>query len=101
MWRRKLAQQALDKSIDVRTDAGLDVRGPVDVYALCERRGITVQFVPISMEGMYKRGDPPHILLSALRPPGRRVFTCAHELGHDVFGHGFTIDQMFEEDSGE
>ncbi len=99
--RRALAQQAMEESISLRTDAGLDLRGPLDVYALSERLGITVQFVPISMEGLYKRGSPPRILLSALRPPGRRVFTCAHELGHHVFGHAFTIDELLEETSGE
>ena len=98
--RRALAQRAMEESIRIRTGVGLDLRGPLDVYALCQRLGVSVRFVPISMEGLYKRGDPPRILLSALRPPGRRVFTCAHELGHHVCGHGFTVDQILEESRG-
>lgn len=95
--RRALALEAMQKSIDVRTGAGLDLRSPLDVYALCERLRIQVRFVGISMEGMYKRGTLPAILLSALRPLSRRTFTCAHEIGHHVFGHGSTIDELVDE----
>ena len=95
--RRALAQQALLKAIDVRSDAGLELDNPLDVYDLCEKLGLRVQFVGISMEGMYKRGSPPRVLISALRPLARRVFTCAHEIGHHVFGHGSTIDELVGE----
>ncbi|WP_428278404.1 ImmA/IrrE family metallo-endopeptidase [Candidatus Palauibacter sp.] len=43
---------------------------------------------------MYQRGVPPRIHLSACRPLPRRVFNCAHELGHHVFGHGSSIDEL-------
>jgi hypothetical protein len=33
-------------------------------------------------------------LLSSLRPSGRRYFTCAHELGHHIFGHGEQFDEV-------
>src|SRR5438874_13211824 len=49
------------------------------------------------MEGTYLKSDPPRILISALRPLFRRVFNCAHELGHHVFGHGSTIDELQED----
>ena len=40
-------------------------------------------------------GPPePRIHVSVLRPLARRAFTCAHELGHHVFGHGSTIDEL-------
>src|SRR5262245_48455737 len=95
--RRALAQQAMLKSIEVRTAAGRDLKGPICVYALCDDLGVKVRFVDINMEGMYRGGERPNILLSALRPLPRRVFTCAHELGHHVFGHGSTIDMLVEE----
>jgi hypothetical protein len=95
--RRPLAQEALHRAIEVRREAGLDLARPLDIYALCEERGIAVQFVPISMEGLYARGRRPRILLSALRPLARRTFTCAHELGHHAFGHGFTVDELVED----
>jgi hypothetical protein len=48
------------------------------------------------MEGIYVEGRPPRIILSSLRPPGRMVYTCAHELGHHVFGHGTHVDEQIE-----
>lgn len=95
--KRALATTALRKSIDVRTDQGLDLVSPLDVYALCERLRIQVRFADISMEGMYVRDQPPRIILSALRPLARRVYTCGHEIGHHVFGHGSTIDELRED----
>lgn len=92
-WRG-LARQALGMSIQVRQEAGLDLENPLDVYALCDQLRIPFRFVPISMEGMYRRTPAPYILISALRPLGRRVFTCAHELGHHVFAHSSTIDAL-------
>jgi hypothetical protein len=41
----------------------------------------------------------PIVLVSALRPPGRRAFNAAHELGHHVFGHGAQFDELVEERS--
>jgi hypothetical protein len=85
-------------SLDARARAGLDLQGPICVYALCEALGVTVRFAPIaSMEGMYVRTPAPRIHLSAFRPLPRRAYTCAHELGHHVFSHGSTIDELREE----
>jgi hypothetical protein len=94
--KRTLAQQAMLEAINVRSGAKLGHDGPLDVYGLCEKLGLRVRFVGISMEGMYKRGNPPQILISALRPLTRRAFTCAHEIGHHVFGHGSTIDELVD-----
>jgi hypothetical protein len=95
--RRPLAEEAMYRAIEVRRELGLDLASPLDIYAVCEQRTIPVQFVPINMEGMYVRGRWPRILLSPVRPAVRRAFTCAHELGHHVFGHGFTIDELIED----
>ena len=48
---------------------------------------------------MYDREPKPRIHVSALRPLARRTFTCAHELGHHVFGHGSTIDELRDDQS--
>jgi Zn-dependent peptidase ImmA (M78 family) len=58
--------------------------------------GIEVKFVDINMEGMYVREAKPRILVSACRPLPRRNFTCGHELGHHVFGHGTSLDHLIE-----
>ncbi|MEQ8969795.1 MAG: ImmA/IrrE family metallo-endopeptidase [Coleofasciculus sp. C1-SOL-03] len=95
--RKVLAQQAQQKAIDVRRKAGFDNKSPLCIYGLCDKLNVRVRFIDISMEGVYLREAEPIILLSALRPLPRRIFTCAHELGHHVFGHGSTIDELIEE----
>jgi Zn-dependent peptidase ImmA (M78 family) len=90
-----LAQEALEKSLEVRETYGYDFRSPLCVYELAERAEVKVQFVDnIDMEGVYVALARPTILLSALRPLPRRAFTCAHELGHHFFGHGSTVDEL-------
>jgi Zn-dependent peptidase ImmA (M78 family) len=94
-----LAHQAMLESIEVRDRWQREMDGPIDVYALCKDMGVRVRFVPIaSMEGLYGRSESGAgtVLLSSLRPLPRRAFSCAHELGHHVFGHGSTIDDFVE-----
>ena len=92
--RQDLARQALRASIIVRANAQLDPHKPICIYSLCEILGIRVRFNDINMEGMYQRGTPPRIHLSARRPLARRAYSCAHELGHHVFGHGSSIHEL-------
>ena len=95
--RRALATQAMRAAMKTRAKAGLDQHSPICIYRLCEVLGVTVRFNNINMEGMYQRGAPPRIHLSALRPLPRRTYNCAHELGHHVFGHGSSIDELRED----
>jgi len=95
--RRALATQAMHAAAAARAKAMLDQASPICVYRLCEKLGVTVRFNNISMEGMYQRGAPPRIHLSARRPLPRRAYNCAHELGHHVFGHGSSIDELRED----
>ncbi len=92
-----LAQKAMLKSIDVRNQAGFGLNSPICIYGLCDKLKVKVRFVDISMEGMYLKEEEPAIFLSALRPLPRRNFTCAHEIGHHIFGHGSTVDELIEE----
>ena len=80
-----------------RASANVDQVGPVCIYELCDALGVVVRFNNINMEGMYQRGLPPRIHLSARRPLPRRVYNCAHELGHHVLGHGSSIDELRED----
>lgn len=95
--RRALATQAMQAAAATRAKANLDQSGPICVYGLCETLGIVVRFNNINMEGMYQRGIPPRIHLSARRPLPRRTYNCAHELAHHVFGHGSSIDELRED----
>ena len=95
--RRALAIQAMQAAAATRAEAKLDQAEPICIYGLCEKLGIVVRFNNINMEGMYHRGRPPRIHVSALRPQSRRAYNCAHELGHHVFGHGSSIDELRED----
>jgi len=95
--RRALATQAMQAAVATRAKAKLDQVGPICIYGLCETLGVAVRFNNINMEGMYQRGLPPRIHLSARRPLPRRAYNCAHELGHHVFGHGSSIDELRED----
>lgn len=93
--RKALVMQGMQRAIAARSRAGVDQKSPICIYGLCEAHNVSVRFNDIgSMEGMYDRSPKPRIHLSALRPLGRRAFTCAHELGHHVFEHGSTIDEL-------
>src|SRR5258708_17146473 len=99
--RRALANQAMSASISARTKAELDLQSPICIYGLCQAHRVQVRFNNINMEGMYQRGAVPRIHLSARRPLPRRAYNCAHELGHHVFGHGSSIDELRENAKAE
>ncbi|QKK07518.1 MAG: ImmA/IrrE family metallo-endopeptidase [Planctomycetota bacterium] len=93
-----LAREALERSLEVRDEHDYDYRSPLCVYELCDKARVSVRFVDdVSMEGVYAALSKPSIILSSLRPLTRRAFTCAHEFGHHVFGHGSTIDELKDE----
>jgi Zn-dependent peptidase ImmA (M78 family) len=94
--RRALADRAMQVSIAARLKAKKDLVSPVCVYAVAEAHGVRVTFNDIDMEGMYQRGSPPRIHLSARRPLVRRTYNCGHELGHHILGHGSSIDELRE-----
>lgn len=88
-------RSALERSLEVRHILGLDFKSPVPLIDACRQMGIAVRFVgDISMDGVYVGVglQRPTILLSSLRPLPRRLFTCAHELGHHVYSDGFVVD---------
>ena len=98
MDRARLLRQGLKAAEAAREAAEVDPFGPADSYAVANHFGLRVNLSAASMEGFYFKGKPANILVSSLRPVGRRAFTCAHELGHHWFGHGSTIDQLKEDE---
>lgn len=89
---------AIRKASELRIKLGLDLFEPINIYDVCSSLGIDVRFVDINMEGLYlNNSGATQILLSSLRPFPRRVFTCAHELGHHIFNHGLKVDIISDE----
>ncbi len=98
--RKDLARQALLKADEVRDRYDIEPEWAVNVFDLCGERLdpiVLVRFSDVpSMEGFYLRQEKPEIWLGE-RPLGRRMFNCAHELGHHLFGHGSTLDNLSAE----
>lgn len=99
---RKLAQIAVAEALKIRKTLSFDLQSPINVFDVCERLAVSVFFQGIpSMEGVYLPDAQPRpaIVVSSLRPIGRKAITCGHELGHHVFKHGWQWDELIEERS--
>lgn len=97
---KSIVGESLVKALRVRKRIGATLYESVSPLDAAEQLGIEVRFMDLpSMEGMYIAGNSPKILLSSLRPQGRRNFTCAHEIGHHEFGHGEQFDELTAEKS--
>jgi len=98
--KKMLASDAIVKALQVRKRLNLNYEESVSAIDAAEQIGIEVRLTDIpSMEGMYITGKRATIILSCLRPQGRRNFTCAHELGHHIMGHGEQFDELEKEKS--
>jgi len=94
MTRDEMARVALRQAMKIRERASIDSTSPVCIFDLAEQLGLEVKFRPEkSLAGMYAKSPRGVILISAHRPPGHRAFTCAHEIGHHIFGHGTRVDE--------
>lgn len=101
-WRNERAQEAVVEALRTRRKLGLSSWQSACVLDAADQLGIEVRLVDIpSMEGFYCRSGRPTIILSTLRPTGRQNFTCAHEVGHHVLGHGEQFDELIEQKSDE
>lgn len=81
----------------LRADRGRSLDEPLCVVDLALEMGIEVRFEPApSLEGLYSPAGPS-IVLGSLRSEGRRNYTCAHEVGHHIFGHGLRVDELVDE----
>ena len=96
--KKELTSTAITKAWRLRKVCGLSLDTPVNIYDFSTSQGLEVKFIDIeAMEGIYLLADKPTIMVSSLRPAGRQAFTCAHELGHHVFGHGEQYDELVEQ----
>jgi len=95
--RRRLALRASSAALKIRKQGNITSDAPCNIFDLAIEMGIEIRFAPLpSAEGVYSPGKPV-IVVSSLRPQGRQAFTCAHELGHHIYGHGEQFDELMEE----
>jgi Zn-dependent peptidase ImmA (M78 family) len=94
--KAQIARQGLSKAMEVRQQTRLKPWQAVCIFDLAEKLGAEVRFDDIdSMEGAHEQHSSL-IQVPVHRPFGRKAFSCAHELGHQVFGHGTCIDDLME-----
>jgi len=97
--RKQLAQQAIAQAMKTRREADVALHALINIFDFSEKLGVAVRFSDIpSMEGVYQADAKPQptIIVSSLRPAGRKALTCGHELGHHVFNHGTQWDELVD-----
>lgn len=100
MNKRELALQAVREASRLRTAHKIPPTEGLCPFDLGRTLGISMRMVSIpSLEGMYSPDPTLAIVIGSERPIARRRYTCGHELGHHVFGHGYRIDELEEKNS--
>ncbi len=86
----------IKKALKIRLKQKIQIDETFCILDMAKELGIEVKFVGIkSLEGAYLK-ETHTILLSTFRPEGRIRFTCAHELGHFIFQHGDSFDELVD-----
>ena len=96
MYRnRTKVTDIIAKALKIRQKFDYEPWQAICVFDLAEKMGVKIYFDAIgSMEGLYFNSKVPRIILSSLRPPGRKAYNCAHELAHHILGHGTQVDEL-------
>jgi Zn-dependent peptidase ImmA (M78 family)/predicted secreted protein len=79
-----------------RRRLGIPLERRVDIFALIEEDGVWLMFQPLrELYGFYRRlGEVAGIVVNANHPVSLQRYTAAHEYGHHVLGHGFSLDEV-------
>lgn len=95
MDKKKLARKAVKAAMELRRELEISPTEGVCPFDIARQLNISARMVNLpSLEGMYSPEPTPAIVVSSNRPHGRVRYTCAHEIGHHYFNHGFKIDEL-------
>jgi hypothetical protein len=74
---------------------GIDLCDPLCVFDIAVAKGLEIWFINTpSIEAVYSKTPQPVITLSSGRPLVRQAYSCGHELGHHIFGHGTRVEKF-------
>lgn len=92
-----VARLALRRAIELRKRLAIPTDHAVCAVDVAHQLDVEVWYKPLaSLAGMYSGGDDPTIVIGSDRPAGYQASTCAHEIGHHLFGHGTKVDEYIE-----
>ncbi len=97
--RTTLARQSLRAAMEMRRNLAIPREAAINAFDAAKMVGIDVRFLDApSLEGMFVREPGLRILLPTLqhRPRSRILYSCAHEIGHQQFGHGTKADEYLD-----
>ncbi|MDE0302671.1 MAG: ImmA/IrrE family metallo-endopeptidase [Gammaproteobacteria bacterium] len=90
----ELGTRAVQEATRLRARLGIESTAAICPFDMAADLGVVVRLHALpSLEGIYSPEEKSVVILSSERPWGRIRHTCAHELGHHVFGHGASIDE--------
>jgi hypothetical protein len=96
----KLARHAVREAMKMRSALGYPADGALCPFDVAESLEVPVRLVAAnSLEGVYFPPPERRIFVGALRPLARQRFTCAHEIGHHLYGHGKCLATVAPADS--
>lgn len=100
MSNNELVREAVMKASRLRSNYKISPDEGLCPYDLALELGLKVVLTNIpTLEGMYSPEPTLAVIIGSERPAGRRRYTCAHEIGHHVFGHGAKIDELDDSNS--
>jgi Zn-dependent peptidase ImmA (M78 family)/predicted secreted protein len=91
---RDIRREAVLQAEMLLADLDVGPSGRVRVFDVIEDNGVWLTFEPLDkLYGWYQRvGDAAGVVVNSAHPIALQRFTAAHELGHHVLGHSYSLD---------
>lgn len=100
--RRAALAEARMRATRLHQRMGTPMDRPVDVFALTQRLGVWLAAQPMdNTYGFYLHdNEASGIVVNSRHPEVLQRYTCAHELGHHLLGHGSHTDDQATVEAG-
>jgi Zn-dependent peptidase ImmA (M78 family)/predicted secreted protein len=91
---RDIRREAVLQAEILLAELDVDPAGRVRVFDVIEDSGVWLNFEPLDkLYGWYQRvQDAAGVVINTSHPVPLQRFTAAHELGHHILGHSYSLD---------